>query len=70
MRRSALSKVDRGVSGVLALVFLVGCIPGVVVGAIRSHYLLLVVSVLVIGWGAAWAAVAWRGRLLGPSQRK
>jgi hypothetical protein len=70
MIRGALSRLDRGVSGVLALVFVVGGVAGVVVGAIHSHYLLLVVSVLVIGWGVAWAAVAWRGRLLGPSRRE
>ena len=68
MMRGALSKTDRAVSVVLALVFLVGGVAGVVVGALHSHLLLLVVSVLVTGWGAAWAAVAWRGRLLGPSQ--
>lgn len=70
MMRRILSKIDRGVSVVLALIFLVAGVAGVVVGAIHSNFLLLVVSVLVAGWGGVWAAVAWRGRLLGRPQRE
>jgi hypothetical protein len=70
MVRGALSRIDRGVSVVLALVFLVAGVAGVTIGAMHSHFALLVVSLLVAAWGAAWAAVAWRGRLLGPSQRE
>ena len=70
MLRGALSKIDRSVSVVLAVVFLLAGCAGIAVGAIGSHFVLLGVSVLVAAWGAAWALVAWRGRLLGPRQRE
>lgn len=65
MVRGSLSKVDRIASAVLALVFLGAGGVGIVMGAGRSHFLLLAVSVLAACWGVAWAVVAWRGRLLG-----
>jgi len=65
MRRGALSRLDRIVSTVLALIFLVAGVAGLVMATMRSHWPLLVVSVLVACWGVAWAAVAWRGRLFG-----
>jgi len=70
MLRGALSRIDRGVSVVLAIVFLVAGGAGIMVGVLRSHLPLLIVSVLVAAWGAAWATVAWRGKLLGGSDRK
>jgi hypothetical protein len=70
MLRGALSKIDRGVSVVLAIVFLLAGSGGIAVGVIHSHLPLLLVSVVVAAWGAAWTAVAWRGRLLGQSRRE
>jgi len=70
MLRGPLSKLDRGVSVALAMVFLVAGVSGVIVGAIQSHFALLVVSLLVAAWGVAWGAVAWRSRLFGSSRRR
>jgi hypothetical protein len=70
MLRGALSRIDRSVSVVLAVIFLVAGCTGIAVGAIRSHLVLVAVSVLVTAWGAAWATVAWRGRLLGEPHRE
>ena len=67
MLRSALSKVDRGVSVVLAVVWLIAGVAGLVVGTIHASLPLLVASALVVAWGVAWSVVAWRGRLLGSS---
>ena len=70
MLRGALSKIDRSVSVVLAAVFLIAGGGGIALGVIRSDFTLLAVSVLVTAWGAAWAKVAWRGRLLGQASRE
>ena len=69
MLRSALSRIDRRVSAVLAIVWLVAGGAGITVGVIDASVPLLIVSVLVVAWGALWAVVAWRGRLLGPPRR-
>jgi len=61
----SLSKLDRSVSVVLAVVFLVAGVAGITLGVIRSNLMLLAVSVLAAAWGTAWARVAWRGQLLG-----
>ena len=66
MLRSALSRIDRRVSAVLAIVWLVAGVAGITVGVIHASVPLLIVSVLVVAWGAVWVVVAWRGRLLGP----
>jgi hypothetical protein len=70
MLRGALSRIDRGISVGLAIVFLLAGSGGITVGVIHSHLPLLLVSVLIAAWGAAWAAVAWRGQLLGQSHRE
>lgn len=65
MLRGTLSKVDRGVSVALAVVWLVAGSVGLVAGAIRASLPLMLVSLFVLAWGVAWALFAWRGRLLG-----
>jgi hypothetical protein len=66
MLRGPLSKVDRGVSVALAIVWLVAGLAGLAAGAIRGSVPLMLVSPFVAAWGVAWAWVAWRGRPLGP----
>jgi fatty acid desaturase len=65
MLRGRLSRVDRGVSIVLAIVWLVAGLAGLAAGAIGESVPLMLVSPFVAAWGAAWAWVAWRGRPLG-----
>ena len=65
MLRGPLSKVDRGVSVALAVVWLVAGFVGLAAGAIRASLPLMLGSLFVLAWGVAWALVAWRGRLLG-----
>ena len=65
MLRGPLSKIDRGVSVALAVVWLVAGFAGLAAGALRASVPLMLVSLFVVAWGVAWALVALRGRLLG-----
>jgi hypothetical protein len=64
MNKSTLSKLDRGVAGGLAVIFIAAGIAGIAMGMARHHWLLVLVGLISVWWGSVWARVAVKGRRL------
>jgi len=62
--RSSLSPMNRTVAAVLALVWIVVGVVSLVLSLVHERWLLALLAVVAILYGAAWIRVAVHGRLL------
>ncbi|MGH8307704.1 MAG: hypothetical protein ACRER0_05455 [Gammaproteobacteria bacterium] len=68
MNKAGLSKLDRIVAILLAVIFLAAGIIGVVAGAVKDQWMLMLVGLASIWWSSVWMRVAYRGRRLDSSE--
>ena len=62
--RSGLGGVNRAVALVLALVWLCAGVAGTILGFVQGRLLLVVLSLVAIGYAVLWFRVVARSRLL------